>query len=349
MLNRKTEHASSWWKKWLALGLVVGIALALGGIYFHFQPHETAEPARDVLHNEMAAPSMRLDEPLSPIRELAALNAQKVALGNILFHDARLSRDGSVSCATCHDLATGGVDRRARSLGVGGQEGDINAPTVYNAVFNFRQFWDGRAGSLEEQVAGPLLNPVEMANTWEKVLSTLRADARMASSFRAIYQSEPTAEAVQDAIAEYERSLVTPSRMDRWLLGDASALTDEELEGYRLFRRHGCVACHQGENVGGNLFQRFGVMQDYFAGKKATQAELGRFNVTGREEDKHVFKVPSLRNVALTAPYFHDASTDSLEEAVALMGRFQLGVDLSQEDVSSIVLFLHTLTGEKLQ
>ncbi|MDR3157692.1 MAG: cytochrome-c peroxidase [Zoogloeaceae bacterium] len=348
MLDRKTEHASSGWTKWLVLGLAAGVVLALG-VYFHLRSLKVAEPAMDILRGETAAPSMRLDEPLSPIRELTTLDARKVALGKLLFHDARLSRDGSVSCATCHDLATGGVDRRARSLGVNGQEGDINAPTVYNAVFNFRQFWDGRAGSLEEQVAGPVLNPAEMANTWDKALATLRADARMASSFRAIYQAEPTAEAVQDAIAEYERSLVTPSRMDRWLLGDTSALTDEELEGYRLFRRHGCVACHQGENVGGNLFQRFGVMQDYFADKKAAQADLGRYNVTGREEDKHVFKVPGLRNVALTAPYFHDASTDSLEEAVALMGRFQLGVDLSQEDVASIVRFLHTLTGEKLQ
>ncbi|MDR1350588.1 MAG: cytochrome-c peroxidase [Zoogloeaceae bacterium] len=329
---------------------MAGIVLVLGVVYFHFQFSGAVEPTREVLRSEApAAPGAHLDEPLSPIRERTTLNAQKVALGKLLFHDARLSRDGSVSCATCHDLATGGVDRRARSLGVDGQEGNINAPTVYNAVFNFRQFWDGRADSLEEQAAGPLLNPVEMANTWDKVLATLRADARMVSSFRAVYQSEPTAAMVQDAIAEFERSLVTPSRMDRWLLGDMSALTDEELEGYRLFRRHGCVACHQGENVGGNLFQRFGVMQDYFANKEATAADLGRFNVTGREEDKHVFKVPSLRNVALTPPYFHDASSNSLEDAVARMGRFQLGVDLSGEDISSIVLFLHTLTGEKLQ
>ncbi|MDR0672757.1 MAG: cytochrome-c peroxidase [Zoogloeaceae bacterium] len=349
MLNRKTEHASSQRKGWLLLGLVAGVILA-SGFYFHLRASSVAAPANEVLRNDpMTAPSMRLDEPLMPIREPTTLDAQKVALGKLLFHDARLSRDGGVSCASCHDLAKGGVDRRARSLGVNGREGEINAPTVYNAAFNFRQFWDGRVGSLEEQVSGPVLNPVEMANTWDRVLATLRADVRMASSFRAIYQSEPTMAAVQDAIAEFERSLVTPSRMDRWLLGDAGALSDEELEGYRLFRRHGCVACHQGENIGGNLFQRFGVMQDYFAGKKATTADLGRYNVTGREEDKYVFKVPSLRNVALTPPYFHDASTDSLDEAVALMGRFQLGVDLSQEDVSSIVLFLHTLTGEKLQ
>jgi cytochrome c peroxidase len=349
MLNQKTDYASSGWKRWLVLGLAAGFILVLG-IYFHLQSPEMTEPESEVLYNkEAAAPNMRLDEPLSPIREPTSLDAQKVALGKLLFHDTRLSRDGSISCASCHDLAMGGVDRRARSLGAYGQEGEINTPTVYNSVFNFRQFWDGRADTLEEQAAGPLLNPIEMANTWERVLSTLRADARMMSSFRAIYQSDPTPETVQDAIAEFERSLVTPSRMDRWLLGDTSALTDEELEGYRLFRRHGCVACHQGENAGGNLFQRFGVMQDYFAGKKPTQADLGRYNVTGREEDKYVFKVPGLRNVALTPPYFHDASTNSLEEAVALMGRFQLGVDLSQEDVSAIVLFLHTLTGENLQ
>jgi cytochrome c peroxidase len=234
---------------------------------------------------------------------------------------------------------------------VGGKKGEVNAPTVYNTSLNFRQFWDGRARTLEEQVDGPLENPVEMASSWAQALAKLRADKEMAARFRAIYDHAPTAEAVRDVISEFERSLLTPSRMDRWLLGEADAITQEELEGYRLFRRHGCVACHQGENVGGNLFQRFGVMQDYFAGRRIEDSDpdMGRFRITKREEDRFVFKVPGLRNVALTAPYFHDASAATLPNAVAKMGHYQLGVELSAEDVQAIVPFLHALTGEELQ
>lgn len=290
---------------------------------------------------------VRFDEPLLPIQLPSELNQAKVALGRALFHDPRLSRDNSISCASCHDLSRGGVDHRVRSIGVGQKEGPINAPTVFNSALNFRQFWDGRSPTLEDQVAGPIHNPLEMASSWAEVLPKLRKDAQLEAQFIAIYKSPPSAAAVQDAIAEFERSLMTPSRMDRWLQGDNDALSTEELTGYGLFKRHGCTACHQGANVGGNMFQRFGVMQDYFAEKKQlTQADLGRFNVTGREEDKHVFKVPSLRNVALTEPYFHDGSAETLAEAVTHMGRFQLGIELPKQDVQLIVLFLKSLNGE---
>lgn len=334
-------------KKLLGVGLLIALLTGLV-LLFYPSPH-LLQRASAQSSLPFRAPAVRLDEPLLPIQVPRDLNAQKVALGRTLFHDPRLSRDNSISCASCHDLSRGGIDHRSRSLGVGSREGSINAPTVFNAALNFRQFWDGRSPSLADQVAGPIHNPVEMASSWAEVLPKLRADAQLEAQFVALYKAPPSAAAVQDAIAEFERSLVTPAPMDRWLLGEAGALNARELAGYRLFKRHGCVACHQGANVGGNLFQRFGVMQDYFADKqKISPADLGRFNVTGREEDRHVFKVPSLRNVALTAPYFHDASAATLDEAVAQMGRYQLGVELPPEDVKAIVLFLHTLTGEKL-
>jgi len=292
---------------------------------------------------------IRPDEPILPILKNKTLDVRKVALGRDLFHDVRLSHDSTISCAFCHDLNRGGVDNLPRSVGVGVQEGAINSPTVYNAGLNFRQFWDGRAGTLEEQVDGPIHNPVEMASSWDEVLPRLRNDAKLADRFQAIYGSAPAPESVRDAIAEFERSLLTPSRMDRWLLGDDNALNSQELKGYQLFRQYGCAACHQGANVGGNMYQRFGVMRDYFEKKNLTSADLGRFNVTRREEDRHVFKVPTLRNITLTAPYFHDASVQSLHEAVSLMGYYQLGMELPTEDVQAIVIFLWSLTGDELQ
>ncbi|MDR3323995.1 MAG: cytochrome-c peroxidase [Zoogloeaceae bacterium] len=337
-----------------ASGIGLALVVFLGAIWgFRSVPGVSQAEAQQAPSGALRhlVPLVRPDEPLLPLRQNKDdLNAQKVALGRALFEDNRLSRDNTISCAFCHNLAQGGVDRQVRSIGVGGQEGTINAPTVYNSSLNFRQFWDGRASTLEEQAAGPIHNPLEMASSWEEALPKLTADAALKSRFMSIYGRPPSAETVQDAIAEFERSLLTPSRMDRWLLGEDEALTPEELAGYRLFVQHGCVACHQGVNVGGNMYQRFGVMRDYFEGKaKVDAADLGRFNVTRREEDKHVFKVPSLRNVTLTSPYFHDGSTASLHEAVSKMGHYQLGVDLPPEDVQAIVLFLYALTGEALQ
>ncbi|MDR0233353.1 MAG: cytochrome-c peroxidase [Zoogloeaceae bacterium] len=338
------------WKRILVRSLVVLIVLAACFAVYSFYASETDDISEHVsaFNNAPPVATARQDEPILPISTPVGLNAQKVALGQILFHDTRLSKDNTISCATCHDLSRGGVDNLPRSLGVGGAEGGINTPTVYNAVFNFRQFWDGRAATLEEQAAGPILNPVEMASSWEHVIAVLEADPDINTRFHATYNGPATPDRVTDAIAEFERSLVTPSRFDRWLNGDDNALSEQELEGYRLFKRHGCIACHQGKNAGGNIFQRFGVMLDYFADREATGTSLGRFNVTGRESDKHVFKVPGLRNVALTAPYFHDALADNLHQAVGMMGLYQLGVTLPNEEVNLIVLFLKTLTGEQL-
>ncbi len=289
------------------------------------------------------------DEPLRPLPPPPALNKEKVELGRRLFFDPRLSRDDSLACSGCHDLAHGGVDGRVRSLGVGGAQGEINAPSVLSAAYNFRQFWDGRAANLEEQAAGPITHPLEMASTWPQVVKKLSADRELRQAFEKNYPEGISPASIAAAIAEFERSLPRPSRFDRWLAGDERAISSDELAGYRIFKRHGCVACHQGVNIGGNLFQRFGVMADYFAARgNITRADQGRFNVTGREEDRHLFKVPSLRNVALTAPYFHDGSAATLEEAVRVMGRFQLGMDLPPRDVRQIVAFLNSLTSEEL-
>ena len=295
-----------------------------------------------------AAVQAQDDEPIKPIPSQIALDTRKVALGERLFHDRRLSRDNSLACASCHDLARGGVDGLRTSLGIGGAVGPINAPTVFNSSLNFRQFWDGRAASLEEQAAGPVHNPKEMGSNWGEVLGKLSQDEPLVAQFKASYPDGLQPRNIQDAIATFERSLTTPNaRIDKYLRGDRGALAADELRGYQLFKAYGCVACHQGVNIGGNMFQTFGVMGDYFQRRgNVTAADLGRFNVTANEGDKHVFKVPSLRNVALTAPYFHDGSAQTLPDAVEVMFRYQLGRTAPQQDKDLIVKFLYTLTGE---
>lgn len=287
-------------------------------------------------------------EPIKPIPLVTGLDARKVALGKKLFHEPRLSRDGTVSCASCHDLRKGGTDRRARSLGIGGAEGTINSPSTFNVGLNFRQFWDGRAATLEEQLEGPMLADKEMGSTWPQILAKLKRDPEYATAFAAIYPEGIQRETVKNALVQFELSLSTPnSRFDKYLRGEATALSTAEKAGYQKFKSYGCTSCHQGAGVGGNMFQTFGVAADYFADRgKVGTPDFGRFNVTAREEDRFVFKVPSLRNVALTAPYFHDGSAGSLEVAVAVMGHYQLGRELSRQDIEQIVQFLHTLTGE---
>jgi cytochrome c peroxidase len=294
-----------------------------------------------------AEPSSRL-EPIRPIPLVTAVNPEKAALGERLFHDPRLSGDGNVSCASCHDLALGGTDQRKYSAGVNGALGSINAPTVFNSAGNFRQFWDGRAATLEEQIDGPIHAKAEMGSSWQEIIPRLQEAPEYAAAFRSIYSGTIQPAHVKDAIAEFERSLTTPnSRFDQYLRGDGNAITADEKEGYRKFKSYGCVSCHQGVNVGGNMFATLGAMDDYFAERgNVDKADYGRFNVTGKEEDRFVFKVPSLRNVALTAPYLHDGSAKTLDRAVAIMGRFQLGRHIPPEDLELIVKFLETLTGQ---
>jgi len=287
-------------------------------------------------------------EPIQPIPLTVPIHREMVELGRRLFHDKRLSADGSVSCASCHNLKTGGVDRKFRSVGVKGRLGEINTPTVLNARWNFRQFWDGRAKSLEEQINGPLTHPKEMGSSWKKVLKVLRGDKAYRKTFGRIFVAGILPENIRKAIAEFERSLITPNaRFDQFLRGKKDAITKKEKEGYRLFKKYRCIHCHQGVGIGGNMFQKFGLVGDYFKDRgKITKADYGRYNVTKKEHDRFRFKVPSLRNVELTPPYFHDGSAKTLEDAVRLMGRYQIGQFIPKEDVVKIVAFLKTLTGE---
>ncbi|MEP6848265.1 MAG: cytochrome-c peroxidase, partial [Acidobacteriota bacterium] len=286
-------------------------------------------------------------EPITPIPTEISLDAAKVALGEKLFNDPQLSHDNTVSCASCHSMTLGGTDQKAHSTGINGQAGGINAPTVFNSGYNFKQFWDGRADTLEEQVNGPTHAAGEMGSTWEEIVSKLSQSPEYVSAFGQVYGAGVTDENIRKAIAEFERSLTTPdSRFDQFLKGNQDALTADEKEGYHLFKSVGCVSCHQGVNVGGNLFQEFGVMGDYFSDRgNLTKADLGRYNVTHRESDKYVFKVPSLRNVSQTHPYFHDGSAKTLEDAVAVMSKYQLGRPLSPDEIHSIVKFLKSLDG----
>jgi cytochrome c peroxidase len=292
-----------------------------------------------------AAPA---NEPISPIPAASGSDPGKLALGKQLFSDVRLSHDNKTACASCHQLDKAGDDGRARSIGSDGRLLEFNTTTIFNAALSFRLNWRGDFVSLENQNEAVLLSETLMNTNWEELLPELEADPRYQEGFTAIYGAGPERRSVLDALATFQRSLTTPdARFDRYLRGERDAITAEEEAGYQLFKVIGCVACHQGVNIGGNLFQRFGIFADPFAGQAAlTNADLGRFAVTGVESDKHVFRVPSLRNVAATAPYFHDGRADSLREAVMIMARVQLGRELGDGDADRIVKFLETLTGE---
>lgn len=287
-------------------------------------------------------------EPIVPLPQSIDLDFRKVALGRKLFHDKRFSRDNTTSCASCHNVGTNGSDTGRYSTGWEGGATAVNTPTVFNSGFNFVQFWDGRAATLEEQVGDPIHNPVEMGSNWQTVLQKLGSDSDIKDQFSKIYSDGLTVKNIQDSVATFERSLITPnSRFDNYLRGDEAAITAEEKTGYSLFKSFGCAACHQGQNVGGNLYQRLGIFENYFKKSKSDKADQGRYNVTKDQRDYHVFKVPSLRNVELTAPYFHDGSVQSLGGAVQIMAYYQLGLSLSARDSSCIVAFLKTLTGQK--
>lgn len=289
--------------------------------------------------------SPRSDEPIQPIPESTVTNAEKVELGKKLFFEPRLSKSGFLSCNSCHNLSTGGADNLPSSIGHKWQLGPINSPTVLNAKFNLAQFWDGRAKDLQEQAGGPIANPGEMASTHEVAINVLQSIPQYIQWFKAIYGDEEiNVDRVTDAIATFEETLTTPNaRFDQWLNGQDDAISEEEKAGYILFKEKGCIACHNGVAVGGNSYQKLGVVKSY---DKDTET-LGRFNVTQKEVDKFVFKVPTLRNIELTAPYFHDASTWHLNEAVTVMAEYQLGMKLSDDETVKIVAFLKTLTGEQ--
>ena len=275
---------------------------------------------------QSSTPQARL-EPITPIPAMPPQDPRRLVLGERLFSDPRLSHDDTRSCSSCHDIRTNGASGNAHDLTPAGRSFPLNTPTVFNASLNFRLNWEGNFRSLEDHAKQTLSNPAIMASSAEEVVSKLRTDPESVRQFRDAYGREPDVAALLDAIATYERSLVTPgSRFDRWLAGEA-AITPEELSGYQLFKSLGCISCHQGINVGGNLYQRHGI-----------------FHPLGSAEPILV-RVPSLRNVAATPPYFHDGSAPTLSEAVRAMGIAQLDRVLTDEQVAAIVAFLNTLTG----
>ena len=286
------------------------------------------------------------NEPITPIPNVVGLDDNKVRLGERLFHDANLSGNGTVSCATCHGLENAGIDSLPISVGINGQLGTHNAPTVLNSSLLFRQFWDGRVLTLEEQISSPLTNPKEMGGDWQLVVAYLRENNSYNNAFIQTYSEQATKENVSNAIAEFERSLLTPnSDFDLYLKGDSLAISKQAKRGYYLFKSFGCISCHQGVAVGGNLFEKLGVVEDYYNKETANEATLGHYNQTGIEEHIFEFKVPSLRNVALTAPYFHDGHIAQLDDAVKIMARYQLGRHLSDSETANIIAFLDSLNG----
>lgn len=308
-----------------------------------------ASEARARLYNDGLVGD-RANEPVRPVDQVLEYDAAKAALGFALFHDTRLSVDNTVSCASCHALETAGVDNHQYSHGVDDQLGGVNAPTVFNAVYNFVQFWDGRAKTLADQAAGPPLNPVEMASeSFDQIIGKLKADKKFVREFNAVYPDGLTAENLTDAIEQFERTLVTPnSAFDKWLRGDDDALTADELDGYELFKQYDCATCHVGPNLGGQSYELMGLRRHYFAerGLDLTHEDNGRFKETQLERDRHRFKVPGLRNVEHTWPYYHDGTRETLEEAVRDMGLYQSGVELTAQETDKITAFLKTLTGE---
>ena len=287
-------------------------------------------------------------EPITPIPIVFNLDARKVALGRRLFNDPIFSRSNKISCAHCHNLKTGGADGLQHTISAGGKEGQINTLTIFNSGLNFRLFWNGSVATHEDQIEFPMAHASGMDSTWPEVIAKLGNNAAYRQYFSDIYQEDIKPQSIKDAIATFVRSLNTPnSRFDRFLRGDKHALDSSELAGYELFKSLGCISCHQGRNVGGNMFEKLGLINDYFRHRgNVSELDFGRYNLTHVEADRYEFRVPSLRNVALTAPYFHDGSVHTLDEAVIIMGKYQLGVDLRGDEVAKIVKFLGTLTGE---
>ena len=291
------------------------------------------------------AGTVAAQEPITPIEPIKEINLAKVELGKKLYFDPRLSKSGFISCNSCHNLSMGGTDNLKTSIGHNWQQGPINSPTVLNSSMNVAQFWDGRAADLKEQAGGPIANPGEMAFTHTLAVDVLESIPAYVTEFTQVFGPDCiNIDQVTEAIAEFEKTLVTPNdRFDQWLQGYTNAITEKELAGYQLFKSSGCVACHMGPAIGGTSFQKMGLVSPYET-KNDAQGLVG---VTGKDADRFKFKVPTLRNVELTYPYFHDGEAATLTEAVDIMGRLQLGRKFEKTELEQIVAFLKTLTGDQ--
>jgi len=279
---------------------------------------------------------------MRPLPQSISYDKEKAELGKKLFFDSKLSQDGTVACVSCHNPRSG-ADSRPISIGIQGKKGSANSPTVFNSVFNFRQMWSGRAKDLKEQVRMPVHNPVEMGMDEKRITRYLNEDPEYASRFFKIYHRKANFNDMSDAIAEFEKALITPnSRFDRFLRGEID-LTPREKKGYKLFKLLGCITCHNGINLGGNSFQKMGLINRY----RWREEYPDLYSLTKKERDKNIYKVPTLRNIALTAPYFHDGSAATLEEALKKMAYHNLGFDLNSDEIEPLVAFLKTLTGEQ--
>lgn len=278
-------------------------------------------------------------EPITPIPQKSSVSPQKAALGKKLFFDPLLSKKGTYSCAHCHILSKGGSDNRPTPIYRNRQSEHFNTPTLWNSRFNFSFYWDGRAETLQEQAKRAIQNPQEMNNSFKQLLPKLRNSAYKAQ-FNKLYKAGISPDTIANALAAFEKTLITPNApFDRFLNGDTHALTAQEQEGYALFKSKGCISCHHGRNIGGNMYSTFGVYQE------RSSPSLGRYNVTKNIRDKYAFKVPSLRNIALTAPYYHDGSIPTLKLAIELMAQLQLGRFMTPKEVNAIYAFLLTLNG----
>ena len=346
---------SQWISRWLSrqhlrqiyrVGLVV-VAVAIALIWQQFRQldeslNETVKAQRqlEIVSDER--------EPIQTIPIAVSYDLDKYALGEKLFKEPDLSRNRQISCASCHQLEAGGADKTRYSSGIENAFTQVNTPTIFNIAYNFRFNWDGQYDSLSVHADELVQNPTVMGGTWEKITQRIAKSDGYRQAFEDIYTDGISRENIVDAIVTYEAALTTPNAaFDRYLRGDRSAISADAKAGYDLFKAYGCASCHQGANVGGNMFQKFGVMGDYFSDRgNLTQADLGRFNVTGAEGDRYVFRVPGLRNVAITPPYLHDGSAQTLKEAIEIMVKYQLGRPIPAADIEQIAEFLKTLTGE---
>ena len=298
------------------------------------------------------------NEAIQPIPKTIEYDRGKALLGKKLYFDPILSKDNTISCASCHNLELGGVDNLKFSFGIKGQKGIINTPTVLNSIFNFRQMWDGRTKTLAHQVQFPITNPVEMGNSFQNLIKTLKNNSYYNETFNNIYKNGITIENIGDALEEFQKTLVTPSPFDDYLRGDENAITSNQKKGYDLFFKKGCVSCHNGINIGGGLYAQFGLTDEEMANnltEKSTDKnisadgydpDLGLYNITKNDFDKFYFKVPTLRNVALTYPYLHNGRIETLSETISSIAKAQLGLDLTEEETFLIEEFLKSLNGK---
>ncbi len=333
--------------RWIQIAIALAAALLAGALIAAQGVKADTASADDKLWQRATL----LFKPLPPAASNPdnPVTTARIELGKTLYFDTKLSQAGNVSCNSCHSLAKFGVDNLPTSPGDAGKRGDRNSPTVLNAALHAAQFWDGRAEDVEAQAGMPVLNPVEMAIPSRRFLVERLSEypdyeRRFAQAFPGD-EGGLTYRNIQRALAAFERTLLTPSRFDRYLEGERDLLTATEKEGLKTFIGYGCTACHNGVTVGGHIFRKFGINEDYWVHTRSAKVDEGRFKVTGEDGDRYVFKVAALRNVAETWPYFHDGSVETLEEAVRVMVKLQIGVEMAEEEAANLVAFLESLTG----